>query len=850
MIPIKLKMNGFLSHKSSEIDFTSFHIACVSGGNGSGKSSILDAITWCLFGKARQAGDNIINTGMDTAEVIFGFEYEGNLYQAARLKKVKKPTMLEFRIRAGGEWKPLTAKSIRKTEQVLQNVLRMDYDTFINASFFVQGKADQFTQQTSGQRKEILGNILGLEVWNSYRELASQKRRKAGDRLNQIDGAIDEIDQELNKEGPRKAYLQQLEENLDKSKQELHAQANLVAAAERIQALYDHQEKALQITQDRLEKVNVEFGKLQEKLDVKKKEIALATDLAKRETNIRAKHEKWLQSRKRLDEISQQAIAFQLTQTERQRLLTTIEAKKSRLQAEFEGLEAEAQNVSEMSSNLPGLNEKLNVARKSLTETQVLLGERETIRNKLTNALEVQANTKSENKRLKIEMNRLRDRIEKIKTLEQAECPACGQSMPVDKRSELVKTLTTEGKGKGDKYRANQAAAKNATAIVDNLKKEIANLKPKEEKEKSSQRLVDQLAERIDQTNRMTKAWETTKKERHKLVQELLTENTYAPTEQAKVARIDEKLEKSGYSPAEHTKIKDEVTSGSGCEDQIRQLEAALAATAVLQTAIEDLNSQKQTRKEEVDELTVMRAEGEAALQKITVDVDFKQEEQKRKEMEEALHRLQLEVGGAKQKVQVLDQMRSRKATLTDERQTVSMKIDQLKALETAFGNSGVPALLIEQAIPEIERKANEILDRLSNGEMTVQIITQKAYKDDKRIELKETLDIQISDPSGTRDYETYSGGEAFRVNFAIRLALAEILAQRAGARLQLLVIDEGFGSQDIDGRQRLIESIEAVKDMFKKILIITHIEELKNTFANRIEVEKTPLGGSTITIV
>ncbi|MBK8794128.1 MAG: hypothetical protein IPN59_13630 [Holophaga sp.] len=102
---------------------------------------------------------------------------------------------------------------------------------------------------------------------------------------------------------------------------------------------------------------------------------------------------------------------------------------------------------------------------------------------------------------------------------------------------------------------------------------------------------------------------------------------------------------------------------------------------------------------------------------------------------------------------------------------------------------------------------------------------------------------MQISDGSGTRDYELYSGGEAFRVNFAIRLVLSEVLAQRAGARLQMLVVDEGFGSQDAQGRQRLIEAINLVRPDFAKILVITHIDELKDAFPTRIEVEKTARG-------
>jgi exonuclease SbcC len=114
---------------------------------------------------------------------------------------------------------------------------------------------------------------------------------------------------------------------------------------------------------------------------------------------------------------------------------------------------------------------------------------------------------------------------------------------------------------------------------------------------------------------------------------------------------------------------------------------------------------------------------------------------------------------------------------------------------------------------------------------------------------MKETLDMIISDTVGIRDYEMFSGGEAFRINFAIRLALSEVLARRAGARLQTLVIDEGFGSQDAQGRQRLVEAINLVRDDFEKILVITHLEELKEAFPTRIEVEKTA-EGSTLHVI
>lgn len=128
---------------------------------------------------------------------------------------------------------------------------------------------------------------------------------------------------------------------------------------------------------------------------------------------------------------------------------------------------------------------------------------------------------------------------------------------------------------------------------------------------------------------------------------------------------------------------------------------------------------------------------------------------------------------------------------------------------------------------------------------MRVAFETQRQLK--SRDALAETLDIRISDTLGERPYENFSGGEQFRVNFAVRLALSRILARRAGARLQTLVIDEGFGSQDPVGRQRLVEAINIIQDGFARILVITHIDELRDAFPNRIEVSKGRAGSQVV---
>jgi DNA repair protein SbcC/Rad50 len=163
--------------------------------------------------------------------------------------------------------------------------------------------------------------------------------------------------------------------------------------------------------------------------------------------------------------------------------------------------------------------------------------------------------------------------------------------------------------------------------------------------------------------------------------------------------------------------------------------------------------------------------------------------------------------------------------------------------LAYAFGRRGVQAMIIETAIPEIEAEANRILARMTDGRMHVKFETQRDVR--SGLGTIETLDIKIADELGTRSYELFSGGEGFRVNFAIRIALSRLLAQRAGTRLQLLVVDEGFGSQDQEGRDRVVEAIQAIESEFEKILVITHLEDLRERFPVRIEVSKTPEGST-----
>ena len=114
MIPLHLRISGFLSYRDTvELDFKSFDLACISGHNGAGKSSLLDAITWSLFGEARGKSSEVINLHPDVkaAEVALTFKHEENTYRVQRTLPRNKNTLLEFQVRTQNGWKPLTEKT-------------------------------------------------------------------------------------------------------------------------------------------------------------------------------------------------------------------------------------------------------------------------------------------------------------------------------------------------------------------------------------------------------------------------------------------------------------------------------------------------------------------------------------------------------------------------------------------------------------------------------------------------------------------------------------------------------------------------------------------------------------------
>jgi exonuclease SbcC len=538
------------------------------------------------------------------------------------------------------------------------------------------------------------------------------------------------------------------------------------------------------------------------------------------------------------------ASQFHEHEKDRAPLLARIAVEQAKLEQELALLQEQEKVVSEQSSVISQLESQIGHSETLLSEAEAKVTQRGELENQRNAARERQAELKAENEALKSDMNELKERIEALKSAEGATCPLCGQELSQEHRKATLEQLEDEGKQEGDRYRSNLAESAELAKQITSYESQITSLSPAENERVRFASEISQLTERLETLQFAANEWETAGKTRLKEVANILENEQFAMEEHKHLAKVDKELAKLGYDAATHDELRKKENELREIEEDFSNLKSAKEVSKQIESEIKNLQSEIRSREAEIK---ILENDYQAARTKLEIaeaqSPNLDQAERELFRLRESENKTRSELGGAKQRVDVLDTQRARKAEFEKERETLQKRIVQHRTLERAFGKDGVPALLIEQALPQIEEKANDLLDRLSDGQMSIRFVTQAEYKDKKRDDLRETLEIQISDGAGIRAYEMYSGGEAFRVNFAIRLALSEILAQRKGARLQTLVIDEGFGSQDTLGRQRLVEAINLVKDDFAKILVITHLEELKDAFPTRIEVEKTERG-------
>ena len=313
---------------------------------------------------------------------------------------------------------------------------------------------------------------------------------------------------------------------------------------------------------------------------------------------------------------------------------------------------------------------------------------------------------------------------------------------------------------------------------------------------------------------------------------------------QQQILSLDRYIAEVGYNLEQHEHVRSEMRKTQFWIARAEKLRSATQQYPQVQQRVDEIANSIAVRDRDLQAVTAQISAMNHQLQEhpdptARISAVEQQMGRRRQQLDQHLGSL----GRLQQQQQNLESLQVQLVAQKEQMQVAKRQYKVYQELGQAFGKNGIQALMIENVLPQLEAETNQVLSRLSANQLHVQFITQRAAASKKATKLIDTLDILIADARGTRPYETYSGGEAFRINFAIRLALARLLSQRAGTALQMLIIDEGFGTQDAEGCDRLIAAINAIASDFACILTVTHMPHLKEAFQARIEVTKTARG-------
>ena len=428
---------------------------------------------------------------------------------------------------------------------------------------------------------------------------------------------------------------------------------------------------------------------------------------------------------------------------------------------------------------------------------------------------------------------------------QEAVCPLCQTPLSEDGCQRLVETFESDIQSKRDEYR-------NTSAQVKKLQTETLELEsrlPQQEQALSQAQTKRQV--KLQQLEQQAQEAQQARQDLAEAAPRLagmrasLADGSFAAEESVQLKKLEAQIQELEYDPDARQRIYQETVGLEEFAQQERLLEQAETGLPGAKEAVEQNTAMAQRRREEMELLQSQAADAKEALVGLAaLESEFTQAEQRERELGVKIQQAIERQGYLRNQVERQESLKQE--SISESARLTALQDEQsiYQELATAFGRQGIQAMLIETVVPRLEDETNLLLGRMTDNRMNVKLETQRERASGQG-EPRETLEIMVSDELGPRSYEMYSGGEAFQVNLALRIALSKVLAQRMGAPLPILFIDEGFGTQDAVGRERILDVISAIGNDFEKVIVITHLDDLKEAFPVRIEVRKDESGST-----
>lgn len=897
MRPISLKIKGINSFcEEQTINFeklTKDGVFGIVGDTGSGKSTVLDAMTIALYGNLSRDTNEFINKECDTAFVMLDFcvsEGENEIfYRAERAFKrtgSKECTAVTARLSKGKENPRIIADKTKEMNKAVEKIIGLSFGDFTRTVVLPQGKFSEFLNLRGAERRSMLERIFDLEKYGSLlaQKLKSEKAEVNG-QLNSVNSKIEvygDISEEIyiQKEKELKFSREELEkisEELASIKKKAEETENIFSIINKIKECESELkeiENGKKSIDDFAEKIGMDFPdreKLAEAVSSFKRAVEITeenekTKLERKKIYDRLNNEKklneTLESRKKdisvrktkaAEEVERAVKIKELLANERREDIDELIKGGDRLKEKIEAVHAAKDNF--------------NNSRKLYMEINAVTEQIEAENKKVQNLNDSLQNAESKRTRLNEEIEKAEKAGEYIRERNMAailaeklesgkKCPVCGST----EHPEIAKSIEKE--------------------LMDSCEKELTDLKKKTE---ATDREINKIKSEISASAKLISVKNADRDLKIKetggiSLKELRDAYDKAVSEYTKEEKLSEERKKAGekerkYAEAEKNERLARATLDKVYEEEKKndkEIFEIISQIKVSEKEVENIQSIYLKNIEEIKRLTGgMSPHG--LLEEAEKVLELAKTYSRRKNLaEDNMKKYNDELSGRYTNESELIELRRilKKTELRKDEKSNEAAVREKELEQIKENIDKVKELRKTQK--EVQKKSDMLteLSKLTEGNRFVEYMAENQLEyiaEDASVRLKnisggryalELFDGEFiirDDFCGgiRRKPSTLSGGETFLTSFSLALALSSRIQMKNSASLNFFFLDEGFGTLDKNTIDVVMKSLERLSGGGMSVGIITHVEEVKERLPVRLVVEAAVPGehGSRVSI-
>ncbi len=867
----RLRLSNFKPYADCDLALDT-GVTVIHGPNGGGKSSLLEACFFALYGASALSGtlEEAITNGEEECEVSLSFTHGGESFELDRRIRLSGDRATTARCTL--ETLEGTIDGARDVERAVTDLLRMDDEAFVNCAYVRQGEVNKLIHATPAERQDTIDELLQLGTLEEYRERTNEARLGVEDVRSDVRGGLSEIGAQIEtkeaKELPTK--LNELETELAEVEGEIERfEGNRDRARETreeaIEVLSEHEERREELSelQGEAESLRETIAETEREREALRERIGERRDereelaeerreaLAESSLDADADTDAIAERRSELENevesvreaIRETSLAKQEAASEASAAEERAEDRAERAAANREEAEALSNAIDEAETTLESrraaigeLDERASELEAEFADAPIERGEAEAYLTELEDERETLRDERSE---IRASLEAARERVsEAERLLSEGKCPECGQ--PV------------EGSPHVDSLSADRERVDSLAGDVADFDTEIEALDTEIE---TAEELCDAEAE-IERLREQRSTLSELVEERASSIQadrervETLRENAAELDDDAETAR--EEARAARERAEEHrTKLADLDEDREALAERIDRVDRISdlgERVAEIETEIDRLAEGRESKEALNDERRERLAEKREQVAELEAEYDperIERAEANREEAEEYLERVEAKlseleaeeaalrdrIGGVRGELDELDALRDRREEIAARLEALDSLYEEVDALQSMYAS--LRAELRQRNVETLERMLNETFDLV--------------YRNDSyaHIELTGEYELTVYQKDGEAlDPEQLSGGERALFNLSLRCAIYRLLAEgiEGTAPMPPLILDEPTTFLDAGHVRQLVELIEAMRTLgVDQIVVVSHDDELIGAADRLVTVEKDP---------